>query len=136
MSTIFIQKAKNIHEDKYDYSKLNYVNAHTKVTIICKIHGHFEQTPANHLNTKGCNKCVDRTKRRSNIEDFIEKARKVHGYKYDYSKFIYINATTKGIIICRNKHGVFEFEQKACAIPFLSGAGQASPRPLAEIFFD
>ena len=103
----FIQKSTLIHGDKYDYSKVNYVNAHTKITIICKEHEEFEQIPHNHLKGNGCNKCVDRTKRRSNVEDFILKSKKLHKGKYDYSKFIYINCKTKGIIICK-EHGDFE----------------------------
>lgn len=48
----FIEKAKNIHNDKYDYFKTEYVNNTTKVIITCPIHGDFEQTPSNHLITK------------------------------------------------------------------------------------
>lgn len=54
----FIEKAKLIHGDKYDYSKINYLNANTKVNIICKEHGEFLQTPAQHINMKhNCPKC-------------------------------------------------------------------------------
>ena len=45
----FITKAKDIHGDKYDYSKVNYVNTMTKVFIICKEHGEFKQVPKHHL---------------------------------------------------------------------------------------
>jgi very-short-patch-repair endonuclease len=121
---VFIEKAIKVHGENYDYSEVEYVNAHDKIIIICNSCKHknpnnidectFLQSPNGHLCGRGCNKCVDRTKRRSNIEDFIEKAIKVHGNKYDYSKFIYINNRIKGIIICRNEnHGVFEFEQKS-----------------------
>jgi hypothetical protein len=44
----FISKAIKIHGDRYDYSNVNYINAKTKINIICKIHGEFEQTPSNH----------------------------------------------------------------------------------------
>ena len=53
----FIKKAREIHGDKYDYSLVDYKNAHTKIKIICPIHGEFEQAPFNHLNGKGCLKC-------------------------------------------------------------------------------
>jgi len=53
----FIKKSKSVHGNKYDYSKVEYVNAKTKVTIICPIHGEFEQTPGNHLNGSGCPIC-------------------------------------------------------------------------------
>lgn len=53
----FIEKAKNMHGDKYDYSHINYINAHTPISIICPKHGEFIQTPANHLQGRGCPKC-------------------------------------------------------------------------------
>ena len=85
----FIAKAKAVHGDKYDYSKVNYAKNTTKVTIICKIHGEFEQCPAYHLLGQGCPECGGR--RKLTTEEFIEKARKVHGDKYDYSKVNYVN---------------------------------------------
>ena len=99
----FIQKAKQIHGDKYDYSKVVYINSNTPVIIICHIHTEFKQIPYNHLMGKGCNSCGElRTanKARKTREDFIQKARKIHGDKYDYSKVIYIDCKTKVIIIC------------------------------------
>ena len=108
MREIFIKKATLIHGDKYDYSNVVYVNAHTKIIVKCKKHEEdFLQTPMGHFIGSGCSKCVDRTKRRSNVEDFIEKARRVHGGKYDYSNFNYINCKIKGEIRC-TEHGVFE----------------------------
>ena len=101
----FIEKAKKIHGDKYDYSKINYISTNKKVTIICKEHGEFEQSPHNHLENNGCSKCSG-NKKLSN-EDFIQKAKLIHGNKYDYSKVEYKNAFAKVIIICQ-KHGEFE----------------------------
>ena len=109
MTELFIKKATLIHDDTYDYSKVEYKNARDKIIIICKQHGEFEQSPNNHLSKNGCIKCVDRTKRKSNIKEFIEKAILIHGDKYNYSKVNYINSNTNIIIIC-NEHG--EFEQK------------------------
>lgn len=54
----FIAKAKAVHGDRYDYSKVKYVNASTKVCIICKIHGEFWQTPSHHTCGHGCTKCA------------------------------------------------------------------------------
>ena len=108
----FVKKAKKIYGDKYDYSKVKYVNNGTKVCIICHEHGEFWQTPANHLRNEGCPKCGNELisiKRKSNVDDFIEKAQKIHNNKYDYSNVIYINCETKVCIICP-EHG--EFWQK------------------------
>ena len=106
----FIEKAKQIHGDKYDYSKVDYVNARTKVCIICPEHGEFWQTPDKHLNRKqGCNECakaIRAEKRRLTLESFIKQSNLKHNNKYDYSKVVYINSRTKVCIICP-EHGEF-----------------------------
>ena len=98
-----IEEFKKIHGDKYDYSKVVYKDAHTKVCIICLKHGEFWMTPNLHLRGSGCKKCYKEIKgkdRYSNTEEFIEKARKVHGDKYDYSKVEYKCSNKKVRIIC------------------------------------
>jgi hypothetical protein len=105
----FINKANKKHNNKYDYSKVNYIGANDKVIIICKIHGEFEQTPNSHNNGSGCPKCGDiliGEKLKKSPEKFIEEAIKIHDEKYDYSKVNYIGANDKVIIICKN-HGDF-----------------------------
>lgn len=100
----FIEKARKVHGNKYNYSQVEYINTKTKVCIICPTHGEFWQTPNKHLNGYGCKKCsgyfVD------SINSFIEKAKEVHGDKYDYSKSIYVNARIKVCIVCPI-HGEF-----------------------------
>lgn len=113
----YIEKANKIHNNKYDYSNVNYISNKTKIRIICPEHGEFMQKPLNHLNGQGCPKCAHRSYKYSN-EEFIEKARKVHGDKYDYSKVNYVNNNTKICIICP-EHG--EFMQ--IPINHLNGAG-------------
>jgi len=54
----FVNKAIEVHNGKYDYSKSIYIHCFTKIKIICKIHGVFKQTPADHLYGKGCRKCA------------------------------------------------------------------------------
>lgn len=105
----FIKKAKNIHGDKYDYSKVEYLNSRTKICIICPEHGEFWQTPNSHLDGQGCPSCGERKraeKKTLTKDEFIKKAIKRHGNKYDYSKVEYINSDTKVKIICP-KHGEF-----------------------------
>ena len=105
----FIEKAKQVHGDKYDYSKVNYVDSHTKVCIICPEHGEFWQKPDNHLNGWGCKKCglkISSEKQTLTTEDFIKRAKEIHGNKYDYSKVNYIDTKTKVCIICP-EHGEF-----------------------------
>ena len=105
----FVEKARKIHGDKYDYSKVEYKNINTKVCIICPIHGEFWQTPKNHLKGQGCNKCAIEHKaniRKLSLEEFVEKARKIHGDKYDYSKVEYKGIKEKVLIICPI-HGEF-----------------------------
>ena len=106
---IFIKKAKEVHGDKYDYSKVKYINSQTKVCIICPKHGEFWQTPREHLQGFNCQKCgsINRSKLLSLTNDkFIKKAKEVHGDRYDYSKINYVNYETKILIICP-EHGEF-----------------------------
>jgi len=98
----FIQKAKQIHGDKYNYSKVEYINNKTKVCIICSQHGEFWQTPSRHLEGRNCLKCMNdikHNKQRKTTEQFIQDAKKIHGDRYDYSKIEYISASTKICII-------------------------------------
>jgi very-short-patch-repair endonuclease len=107
----FIEKARKIHLKKYDYSKVKYVNAHTKVTIICPIHNEFTQTPKHHANDGyGCNLCgyeIGSKKQALTKKDFIKQAKKLHGNKYDYSEVEYVNFNTKVKVICP-LHETFE----------------------------
>jgi len=54
----WIKEARKVHDDRYDYSKVKYINTTTKVTIICKIHGEFFQNPTNHLSGNNCPYCA------------------------------------------------------------------------------
>lgn len=101
----FIDKAKKIHGDKYDYSKVDYKGCQIKVCIVCLKHGEFWQTPNNHLNGSGCPKCT-KYRNRYTTEEWINKAKLIHGDKYDYSKVNYINSKTKVCIVCP-EHGEF-----------------------------
>ena len=111
----FLEQANDVHQKLYDYSKVNYIKNSINIKIICKIHGEFEQLPLNHLKGNGCYRCSGFNR---NTEDFINKAKEVHGDIYDYSKINYENTRKSVIIICKI-HG--EFEQ----IPnyHLSGCG-------------
>ncbi len=105
----FIQKAKATHGDKYDYSKVEYVNSSTKVCIVCPVHGEFWQRPSEHLRGAGCQKCGHEYVvhlRKKTKEWFMQKAREVHGNVYDYSKVDFVNVSTKVCIVCQ-KHGDF-----------------------------
>lgn len=120
----FIEKAKQVHNNKYDYSKTEYVSSRIKVIITCPEHGDFEQLPSSHLQGVGCPKCsriwtdehkhnLQKSSRKSRgmtTEEWVERARSIHGDKYDYSQTVYVNQRTNVKIICPI-HGVFE--QKA-----------------------
>jgi very-short-patch-repair endonuclease len=101
--SLFIKKANEIHNNKYDYTLVNYKNNKTKVEIICPEHGVFNQRPDSHLNGSGCLKC----KKVTNYDDFIIKANKIHKNKYKYKKFKWNNSKDKIKIICKI-HGEFD----------------------------
>ena len=107
----FILKAKSVHGDKFDYSKVNYETVHGKITIICSIHGEFTTAAGNHLYGRGCSKCGKDSmaaKRRLYIDDVLKRFKQVHGTKYDYSKVQYNgNAHEHLEIICK-EHGLFK----------------------------
>lgn len=104
----FIKKAKEIHGNKVDYSKTSYPLVNKRLTFICPIHGEFTQIPAEHLKSKTpCPICGNRI---INTKIFIEKARKVHGDKYDYSKVGDITSSKDIVTIICPKHGEFPQE--------------------------
>ena len=108
---IFIERAREVHGDRYDYSKVEYVNNNTKVCIICPEHGEFWQKPGSHLNGQGCFECakkrIGEKNKKITTESFIERAKQVHGDKYDYSKVEYVNPKTKVEIYCNKHNKVF-----------------------------
>lgn len=114
----FIEKAVKKHGDKYDYSKVEYINNRTKVCIICPEHGEFWQTPDKHLIGEGCPKCCKQNRKYS-TDEFIKQAKLIHGDKYDYAKTKYgKNKNEKVIITCR-EHGDFEITPSS----HLNGSG-------------
>ena len=112
----WINNALKVHKHRYDYSKVDYIKAHTKITIICKEHGEFEQTPAHHMSGKNCPKCSGHHV--PSTEEWVEKAQKIHGHTYLYHKSQYISSHVKLVIVCK-EHG--DFEQTPAS--HLSGKG-------------
>lgn len=115
-SNEWIVEAKKVHGDKYDYSKVEYIKNNSKISIICKEHGEFLQTPANHIKGKNCPKCTGHF---MDKEFFINKANELYkdnngNSLYDYSLVDYIDSSTHVTIICHKtdpitceKHGSF-----------------------------
>ena len=105
----FIKLAKDVHGDTFDYSNTKYYSYKEPVSIICKIHGEFLQTPNNHLSKHGCIKCgIDTVKNLTSGKYlFVDRANKQHHNKYDYRKILYFNKDILVTIICP-KHGEFQ----------------------------
>lgn len=124
----FIERATKVHNNKYDYSLVQYISSTEKVNILCGIHGVFNQVVANHLNGKGCKYCYYASKKRVkqiktttkkdkqvktkgikaiSDEEFIKKCQKIHNNKYGYEKTKFIKSNEKIIITCKI-HGDFE----------------------------
>ncbi len=108
----FSERASCVHNGKYDYSCVEYVNANTKVIIVCPLHGEFMQQPVEHTRGKGCPICGllyrDISKGWS-FSLFLEHASHLHGDKYSYRQESYVNMTTKMLITC-SIHGDFKQE--------------------------
>ena len=93
---VFEERSTLLHNGKYKYKPELYVNAMTKTPIICPVHGEFMMTPMAHLSGQGCPKC---SRRGLSTDEIVELFKKIHGDKYDYSKFIYEKMHEKGCII-------------------------------------
>jgi hypothetical protein len=100
----FIEQARKIHGDKFDYSKVKYEGTDVKVCIICPKHGEFWQTPYCHLKGDQCPACSNVQRITQDI--FIERCTKIHHGKYDYSKVKFEHIKKKVCIICP-KHGEY-----------------------------
>jgi len=98
----WIEKAVEVHGNKYDYSVTVYKNAYTKVDINCPNHGIFQKGPSEHLRGVGCNAC----KIREREIEVRSRATHIHGDKYDYSQAVFYPNTSKTTIICP-LHGPF-----------------------------
>jgi len=99
----FIEKANLVHNNYYSYGKTNFVRAANKVVITCPKHGDYEQIANTHLSGSGCNRCaLDKASNslRWNNNIFINRAREVHGNKYNYSLVDYQGANSNIIVIC------------------------------------
>ena len=102
----FIERANKTHDNKYDYSLVEYVGCSDKVKIVCSEHGSFERTPSEHLRGRCCPQCNKNSRVKKNMEKFIKLAKEIYDNKYDYSQVQYINNTTRVNIICPD-HGMF-----------------------------
>lgn len=105
----FINKANEIHQNKYEYKNVKYLNSTTKINITCKIHGDFVQSPASHLSKNGCPLCGKTTsgeRHRITKENLLKRFKDKHGDKYQVEDFTMTTLTggTKITIICP-KHG-------------------------------
>ena len=102
----FIEDAIKVHGDKYDYSKVDYKISNKNVEIVCKEHGSFLQLPLHHTRGHGCRRCHNNGI--YDTEQFIDKAKTIHGNKYDYSFSLYKSTSENLIINCKeNNHGLF-----------------------------
>lgn len=95
----FINEAKEIYGDRYDYSKVEYKNRDHRVIVVCPVHGDFQVYAREHLDGKGCPKC-------EKGEKFIAKLKEKFGDKFGLDEFVYESSTTPVTLICPT-HGAF-----------------------------
>ena len=120
----FIERAKHIHGDKFDYSlitKENFKGVTSYVDIICPIHGVFRQNAVNHLNGKGCPQCAYDSLRKTNVmpkEELLNRVNKLYGDRFDMSKAVFVNVNTPFTVVCK-EHGDFNVKPRY----FLRGFG-------------
>ena len=96
----YIQKFQEVHGNKYDYSKVVYINSSTKVEILCREHGIFQCTPNNHITkSSGCPACAP-NQAKTMQGYYIPLLNKIHHNKYSYEAFIFMGVETKSTIVC------------------------------------
>ena len=131
----FVQKARLIHSDKYNYNKSIFINNRTRIIINCPEHGDFLQFPSNHLKGSGCKFCASDKRKvikakisfdkslgvRLTKDEAIERFKKVHSDTYDYSKVVYTKYDKMITIICK-EHGEFEM------LPYSHWRGSGCPK--------
>lgn len=116
----FIEKAHRIHENKYSYSRTEYVNAATKVTITCTLHGDFNVTPNNHLRGKGCPTCgriISKNARLNPFDEYLRQFKLLYGDKYDYSNVKWKGSSIPISVVCKY-HGIYNI------IPYIHAKGK------------
>lgn len=111
----FIEKAKKVHKDKFDYSKVEYINSYTRITIICPVHGESEIEPRHHYKGSGCYRCgrdsfSKKQKKYKDIDHLLDDLKKVHKDRFDYSEIVFpqdgLGTADLIPIVCR-EHGLF-----------------------------
>lgn len=102
----FIKKAIKKHGTYYDYSKVEYINTNTEVTITCKTHGDFVKKAKDFLYGEGCLLCNQDKRDKINLEIFLQKAIQIHRDTYSYQEVQYVRSSEKLPILC-NIHGKF-----------------------------
>ncbi|QNI20980.1 hypothetical protein [Vibrio phage vB_pir03] len=113
----FVKEAKEKYGDVYDYSKIDYKNISTEVTVICNKHGPFQAIPLRHLEGKRCMECFRESKRLT-FDEFEKRAEEIHGKSYLFLESSWISGRHHVKAVCK-KHG--EFEARASSI--LAGTG-------------
>lgn len=131
----FINKAKKIHGDKYDYSKVKYTKAKEKVTIICPTHGEFQQTPCTHLGGAGCPHCkaeLRKERAKWTEENFMKLAKEKYGDSIDFSKTKFVNSSTLTTFICK-KHNL-EFSRTPSQLIYKYGCPQCGKERIGQVY--
>lgn len=120
----FEMKSNIVHNNIYDYTKSDYINVATKISVICKEHGEFNVTPNNHLRGKGCPECGKIKSAIAKIkpyDEYLNEFIKLYGNKYDYSLVKWEGASSAISVICNN-HGIFDI------LPYMHKIGKECPK--------
>lgn len=98
----WVEKAKRVHGDRYDYTLVKYTHSQIKVSVICERHGEFQTLPATHLQGRGCPSCGKEKKRKVEMStaEFISRAKQVHNGRYEYPRAVYKGAKHPVTVTC------------------------------------
>lgn len=117
---VYINEVSLFHNFYYDYTLVKYKNAHTKIKILCPIHGEFKQTPINHRRY-GCQKCGKLLQKK----DILDRFGNIHNGKYTYTNFNYSGMSIKSNITCLvlGDNGLYHGDFEQTPINHLAGKG-------------
>jgi len=103
----FVNKSNIIHNNKYDYSLVTFKVVRDIVTIICPIHGSFQQKVVNHMNGSECQLCSKNkssNKQRTSLSDIISKSKSKYDNKFEFDETSYHSFYKPMKIKCK-QHG-------------------------------
>ena len=110
---VFIERAQHKHNNRYDYTLVEYTNYYTKISIICSVHGPFLQTPDTHLRGAGCPSCAHTAKHSIKAIHWLTQISLEHNIYIQHAdnegEFLIPGTKLKADGYCKETNTIYEF---------------------------